>query len=1071
MKFRRLAVLSCFLSLTALGGVAFSFGQAKEIMETEAATYTIYNRNKSTYYTSDYSHKVTSSMYGSTLLSTLHELMFDSHAFYNSYAELYELNGYTDYDIDNTDNIILFYSRQSIDKTAVASNWNREHVWCKSLSGGLYPSVGNTTRDAGTDVHHLRPTNTIINSTRGDTPYGIVSNHSTTRLDITDCYTDGNNFEPADYIKGDIARILMYMYMHYSDEVGGTTTAGGSRMTGALAITNIVNKSTAQAAWDLLMDWNESDPVDYQEMVRNNVACSYTGNYNPFIDHPEYARMIWDDSSSYQAGLSFTTSYKEISVNATFSNPASGIGNNPSVGTIAYTSDNPSVASVSSAGVVTGVSNGVARIKARATVNGISRISYFFVKVGSGYTPKNTLFNSGIVYTPTSATSAKASVTVGSETVSFNNEYTQSKYHTQITSGKKATLTINNFSKTVKSIILSMHSTKDKGSVTITVTIGGKTYKTLSGTFVTLYGQYVQCFVPIDCTNSSATTKTGTIQIVVDNTGTSSVYLEKAIIDYTERSTTKATGITVTPSARTISPGEDLSMLTTFSPSNTTLQTVTWSSSNTSVATVNECGLVRAKSTGSATITATTNDGSSKSSSSTITVSNTVPGDDSGPAVLSSISLNTDNVKKNFVKGDSFTYAGLVVTAHYSDSTSQTVASGYTVSTPNMSTTGNKTVTVTYSGKSAQYSITVSAAPSSISASVSKTYHPGDVIVKSDITVVDDLDNPITDFTFSDNNHRFTYQEAASGGALTNKTFTNSISYNNMTCSLTVQVQRVDYEEAGSVTDEITYDLIGGGGSYADWSNKSDKSPAVYAGNSMKYSSADSIQLRSSNSSGIVSTTSGGTLAKVKVTWNNGTISGRTLNIYGKTSKYNSSADLYSNQTATQGTLLGTIIKGTSTELTITGDYTFVGIRSAGNALYLDKIEITYGAEETAENVANYIMINDTEGQCTGQNGKYNLAIAKLNTMSKDEKDLFWEATENQNYVIFTARTRLEAWARHEHKTLSYNNETFSSSSSSLPLFGDSVVNDPTVFVIIGVSLASVIGLTTFFIYRKKRQD
>lgn len=79
---------------------------------------------------------------------------------------------------------------------------------------------------------------------------------------------------------------------------------------------------------------------------------------------------------------------------------------------------------------------------------------------------------------------------------------------------------------------------------------------------------------------------------------------------------------------------------------------------------------------------------------------------------LSSISLNTDNVQKSFTVNDSFNYTGLVVTAHYSDSTSSTVASGYTVSSPDMSTTGQKTVTVTYEGKTANYTINVSNTPS-----------------------------------------------------------------------------------------------------------------------------------------------------------------------------------------------------------------------------------------------------------------------------------------------------------------------------------------------------------------------
>ena len=130
------------------------------------------------------------------------------------------------------------------------------------------------------------------------------------------------------------------------------------------------------------------------------------------------------------------------------------------------------------------------------------------------------------------------------------------------------------------------------------------------------------------------------------------------------------------------------------------------------------------------------------------------------------------------------------------------------------------------------------------------------------------------------------------------------------------------------------------GTSYTAWTDKSgSESDAVYAGQSAGGNS--SIQLRSNNNnSGVVSTTSGGTVKKIVVTWNSNTTSGRTLNIYGKNSAYSQATDLYNS--SNQGTLLGTIVYGTSTELTITGDYTYIGFRSASGAMYLDKVEITW---------------------------------------------------------------------------------------------------------------------------------
>lgn len=79
--------------------------------------------------------------------------------------------------------------------------------------------------------------------------------------------------------------------------------------------------------------------------------------------------------------------------------------------------------------------------------------------------------------------------------------------------------------------------------------------------------------------------------------------------------------------------------------------------------------------------------------------------------VLSSISLDTTNVQKTFSVGDTFTYSGLVVTANYTNASSE-VVTPTSVSTPDMSSTGNKIVTVTYQTVSNTYLITVNSSPS-----------------------------------------------------------------------------------------------------------------------------------------------------------------------------------------------------------------------------------------------------------------------------------------------------------------------------------------------------------------------
>ncbi len=162
-----------------------------------------------------------------------------------------------------------------------------------------------------------------------------------------------------------------------------------------------------------------------------------------------------------------------------------------------------------------------------------------------------------------------------------------------------------------------------------------------------------------------------------------------------------------------------------------------------------------------------------------------------------------------------------------------------------------------------------------------------------------------------------------------------------------IAVGQHDIKEARAetVSDTLNRSTTGiTGTNYTNWSGKTGASGAVYAGNSA--GGNNSIQLRSSNSnSGIYTTTSGGTLSKVTVVWNSNSTNGRTIDIYGKNSAYSGAANLY-NQSS-QGTKLGSIVYGSSTELTISGNYTHVGVRSNSGALYLTSITFDWVQSST----------------------------------------------------------------------------------------------------------------------------
>ena len=79
---------------------------------------------------------------------------------------------------------------------------------------------------------------------------------------------------------------------------------------------------------------------------------------------------------------------------------------------------------------------------------------------------------------------------------------------------------------------------------------------------------------------------------------------------------------------------------------------------------------------------------------------------------LESISVTTQPTKTSYKAGETFDPAGMVVTATYSDDTTEAVT-GYTVAPNGPLTTKDKTVTVTYEGKTTSVNITVEKAPSS----------------------------------------------------------------------------------------------------------------------------------------------------------------------------------------------------------------------------------------------------------------------------------------------------------------------------------------------------------------------
>ena len=202
------------------------------------------------------------------------------------------------------------------------------------------------------------------------------------------------------------------------------------------------------------------------------------------------------------------------------------------------------------------------------------------------------------------------------------------------------------------------------------------------------------------------------------------------------------------------------------------------------------------------------------------------------------------------------------------------------------------------------------------------------------------------DLTLADNTVVVTYEEVASN-SFTVEASVPPAKYSVAAEETGSSLAYSDYHKT-AVVDTLDAALTEvQNNSYTAWQKNAPTSDAVYSGKSaMSY---DSIQLNNPNDKkpGIVSTVSGGVASSISVTWNSNTASGRTVEIYGKNTAYSAPADLYGDA---KGTLIGTIVNGTNTSLTIEAQYRYIGIKATA-ALYLETIDIEW-QEYSYDNLA-----------------------------------------------------------------------------------------------------------------------
>ena len=288
-----------------------------------------------------YYNDVNLTLTGADLKNALATKIIATHTNLLTYTPgVWEASKITDANVSNISEVVLIYgwengTDQDITNDRTRNNslqdrangdifvWNREHVFSKSLA---IPSLETSDPGSGTDAHNLRPADRSRNSERNNFKFAPGTGNSG-RSSVTYSGPDGPNtrgWYPGDEWKGDVARIIMYMYLHYNGD--GTNLSRTKCLPTNVGVGS--KEFTSDEMIDLFLQWNAEDPVSAIEIARNtyheNTSNTYAqGNRNPFIDNPYLATRIWGGTSAEDRWGIYTSSDTEAPTtptNVTLSN-------------------------------------------------------------------------------------------------------------------------------------------------------------------------------------------------------------------------------------------------------------------------------------------------------------------------------------------------------------------------------------------------------------------------------------------------------------------------------------------------------------------------------------------------------------------------------------------------------------------------------------------------------------------------------------------------------------------------------------------------------------------------------
>lgn len=147
---------------------------------------------------------------------------------------------------------------------------NIEHTWPQSRMTRKGKKPNKIQR---ADLHNLFPTDSNANSTRGsyhfsNLPDGnfVRSNCQSSKVGVSS-ESSSRSFEPPEHHKGNVARALFYFAVRYGKKIPAHEEM-------------------------FLRQWHLLDPVDEEELARNQRIAKIQGNLNPFIEDESLVNLI-----------------------------------------------------------------------------------------------------------------------------------------------------------------------------------------------------------------------------------------------------------------------------------------------------------------------------------------------------------------------------------------------------------------------------------------------------------------------------------------------------------------------------------------------------------------------------------------------------------------------------------------------------------------------------------------------------------------------------------------------------------------------------------------------------------